>query len=135
MGIAQMLLGAAGVKIQLPVTGGTSVISGGGATASVELAASGDINGTNGNNVVADRGDWIIPKFNMADYECRLDITSGALSTGTAGAWLSLGSNRSWTVSRGSLGISTCNYTLQIRHIASGLVMASGPGTLQAEWN
>ena len=31
-------------------------------------------------------------------YEARATVTAGALSSGTAGSWLSLGTSREWTV-------------------------------------
>src|SRR5688572_30208517 len=66
------------------------------ATAAYRLTSAGNIEHTTGDNTVVDMGDWITPQTNMANYECRADIVSGTLSTGTTGAWQSLASTRTW---------------------------------------
>lgn len=106
---------------------------GGSATAVYVLDSAGDIRYTVGSDSVTDNGDWIAPKTNMANYECRATLTSGTLSSGTTGAWLSLGTTRSWTRSRTiSPGLTTTTFTLEIRRATDGVVMDTATITLQA---
>lgn len=133
-GILSLLL-AGGTKIQLPVTSATSFSVGSTSTAQLQFANTGDINGTNGSNAVSDRGDWIAPKFNMSAYDIRVVLTSGTFTSGSNNVWENLGTTRTWTKA-GSVGggVVSCNYTIEIRHAASGIVLV-GPtaGGMTAE--
>lgn len=68
-----------------------------------------------------------------AGYDARFTITSGTLSTGTAGTWLNLGTTRSWTRSRSALGISAVTGTMEIRDAGTLVVLATATITLTAE--
>jgi hypothetical protein len=102
------------------------------ATAAYRLTSAGNIEHTTGDNTVVDMGDWITPQTNMANYECRADIVSGTLSTGTTGAWQSLSSTRTWTKQQVINGTSTVSFTLQIRRASDAVVMDSATVTLTA---
>jgi hypothetical protein len=69
-------------------------------------------------------------------YEARATLNSGTLSSGTTGAWLVLSTTRSWScaATRGSTGSSsqTANLTIEIRSVATGLVLDSATITLTA---
>lgn len=68
------------------------------------------------------------------DYEARATLNSGALSSGTTGTWLSLGTTRAWSVTRsGAAGVSSANLTVEIRLASSGAVLATAPVVLTAE--
>lgn len=98
------------------------------ATAVYRLANDGNTFMTNGTNNVDDVGDWITPQNNMGNYECRVDLTSGSLTSGTTGAWQSLSTTRSWTLVRPAAsgdGTTTATGTVQIRRAADALVMAT----------
>lgn len=41
---------------------------------------------------------WLISGA-ASDYDVRATLNSGALSTGTVGAWLNLGTSRNWSCS------------------------------------
>jgi hypothetical protein len=131
--LALLLMG--GNKVQLPVTSATSFSTGTTSTAQLQFASSGDINGTNGSNAVTDRGDWVVPKLNMGDYDIRVILTSGTFTSGTNNTWENLGTSRTWTKA-GSIGggLVSCAFTVEIRHSASGTVLV-GPtaGGLTAE--
>lgn len=105
-------------------------------TAVYSLRSTGDIYyNQSGTNTVIDQGDWITPKSNMAAYECRADITGGTLTTGTTGAWQSLASDRSWTVSRPQIagtGQNSCTFTLQIRRASDATVLDSASIFIEA---
>lgn len=103
------------------------------ATATFRLESDGDIGATTANNTVNDVGDWITPKTNMANYECRADVTSGALTSGTTGAWQSLATTRTWTLSKLSgTGVDTAIFTLQIRRASDAVVLSTATITMQA---
>lgn len=105
------------------------------ASASYTLENDGDIiESTGAGN--ADTGDWVTPKAAAgAAYECRATITSGALTSGTTGSWLSMATTRTWTVTRtnNAAGVDTCVFTLEIRLTATGTVLDTATITLTAE--
>jgi hypothetical protein len=108
--------------------------SGGGSqSASYSLESDGDIVSVSSLLGSIDQGDWISPKaLAPSDYEVRASIVSGSLTSGTTGSWLALTSNRTWTVSRDTVGTSTCVFTVEIRK-GSGSTLASATITLEAE--
>jgi hypothetical protein len=72
-------------------------------------------------------GSWMIGLGGVAaDYEIRWTNTSGTLSTGTVGAWLNLGTSRSWDVSRSGVGGKSCTGTVEIRRASDSVVLATG---------
>lgn len=78
--------------------------------------------------------NWITPTSAAgAAYEARATVVSGSLSSGTTGSWLSLGTTRDWNVSRGSVGLSTCILTIEIRRASDSVVIDSATITLSAE--
>jgi hypothetical protein len=62
-----------------------------------------------------------------SDYDAYWTTTSGTLSGGTAGAWLNLGTSRTWQKLNTTNGFSTqtCVGTLQIRLAASPFTVLS----------
>ena len=85
------------------------------ATSGYRLGSTGDVS-ENRNASYLDIGDWVSPKSAApGTYECRVTVTSGTLSTGTAGSWLALTSNREWTVFRNTSGSKACTFTVEIR--------------------
>lgn len=131
-GVLQSLLAAAGFKFSLGTASGNSSLPSGTATAQFQLTSSGDIQVTQTNNSVVDVGDWVSPKFNMGNYECRLTLSAGSFSTGTNNTWQNLGTTRIWTLSQVGSGSSSCTYTAEIRDAASLQVLASVVGGLSA---
>lgn len=105
-GILQVLLGGVGDRLAFSFITPTSVIVGPGtATASFNLQSDGDIDATATNNTIADRDDWIAPKINMAQYEVRATLQSGGpMTSGTMGSYLTLGTNRVWTLAQAGVG-------------------------------
>ncbi len=117
------------------VTAASSVASPTNATASYSLGNDGDIDRTAGTNTVSDQGDWISPRTGMAGYEARATVTSGALTSGTEGTWLSLASTRTWslTISGVAPGSGSCVFTLEIRRALDGVVLDTATITLTAQ--
>jgi predicted dehydrogenase len=102
------------------------------ATAQYQLENDGDINATGGTNTVTDRGDWLAPKQNMSQFECRFHVTSGSLTSGTVDTWLNLGTTRTWTVTRSTDGTSTVVGTLEIGYAGLNTALKSCTVTITA---
>jgi hypothetical protein len=112
---------------------GHTAISPSNAFAAYELQADGDIQtyhgGTNG-----DSGDWITPKSasGASSYEVRATLLSGTTPAGTLGSWLALSVARSWSLSRSTIGTTTCDLTVEIRRASDGTILTSQTVTIEA---
>lgn len=66
--------------------------------------------------------NWYVP--NVAGignvHWVRATVTAGTLSTGTAGSWLQLNSNRTWTRAQTVIGSSSVTFTLELATDAAG---------------
>jgi hypothetical protein len=80
-----------------------------------------------------DLGDWVVPNGSANLYEVRATVNSGAVTTGTTGSWLSLGTTRTWTLTRSTVGISSVNLTIDIRLIGGTTILATGNVDFTAE--
>jgi len=102
--------------------------------ASLSVESDGDVVSLTTSGGTIDVGDWIIPKAAAgANYEVRVTVNSGSLTSGTTGSWLSLGSTRSWTayVLSGG-GTVSANITVEIRRAGVGSALASATLTISA---
>lgn len=75
---------------------------------------------------------WLNKPSLASLYEVFVSVTSGALTSGTTGAWLNCGTDRSWSLTRDPNGTSTTVIAVQIRRAATGLVKDTANITLQA---
>ena len=130
------IAGASTAQITLSNVTTTNTIVGSTATAKYELQADGDIfRSAAGVGADVDIGDWIEPREAAGgNYECKVTVNSGSLSTGTSGSWLALSSTRTWTRARGSLGTDNVNFTVEIRQVGSSTTLKSATIDLTAEW-
>lgn len=64
-------------------------------------------------------------------YEIRLTLTSGTMTAGTTGSWLTF--PQAWTKTRSLPGFSEVEGTLEIRLASTGEVLATGLVTMSAE--
>lgn len=106
------------------------------ATCGYRLNSNGKVYSTNTVGSATYIEDWITPNGAASGYECYVTVTSGSLSTGTSGSWLSLGTTRDWTVSTntgGAVFIKTCTFTVDIRKIGTTTVLDSATITIEAE--
>lgn len=78
-------------------------------------------------------GTWKIGGGIGLNYEARLTVVSGSFSGASTGVWLSVGSNRTWSVSRSSPGSTSASGTLEIRDATSGTVFTNSTLTITAE--
>lgn len=77
---------------------------------------------------------WLL--FGAAsDYEVRATLNSGALTSGTVGAWTNLGVTQSWNCTRtlNSAGVSEANLTIEVGRAGAGIAFDSAVVTLYAE--
>lgn len=135
--LAQKFMDSGAISNAITITDRTanatdSTAPSGTATASYSLTSAGDIVATNGSNSTADVGDWLTPLTHQGDFSVMATIVSGSLSSGTTGAWLNLGTTRSWSVARGALGTTTAVIDIAIRSDADGFTRATARITLAA---
>jgi len=104
------------------------------AQAGYQLNSNGDVEELTGlAPTVSDVGDWITPKVNMANYECRATVQSGSTPTGSATAtWLALSSSRFWQILQSGVGTNASELLVEIRRVLDGAVVASATITLTA---
>ena len=70
-------------------------------------------------------GNWVTPATTTiaAQYQVKVDATSGSFSSGTTGTWLDCSSHQSWTKSSGSV-----TFTISFREKATGIVRSVQTG-------
>lgn len=104
-------------------------------TAHYELQSDGDVErsgATHGSTT--DAGDWVSPKTAAgANYECRVTVNSGTLTSGTEDTWLALSSTRTWSVTTSGAGTNNVNMTVEIRHAGTTAVLDSATIDMTAE--
>lgn len=76
-------------------------------------------------------GEWLTGGT-PSDYECYATVTSGGVTSGTTGAWLNLGTTRSWACTRSTDGTTSATLTVQIRKSGTTTTLASATITLVA---
>jgi hypothetical protein len=124
-GMMNQLLGEAGDRVSMSFIAPTSVVTGT-ATVSFALTNGGDINATQTNNTIADRGDWIAPQANAALYEVQATLlTGGALTSGTMGSYVSLGTTRTWTLVVAPVQDLTSTVRFDFRRIGDTFIVNS----------
>lgn len=111
-----------------------SSVGAGSQTATYTLESDGDVVTATTPGGSVDAGDWIDPKASApSDYEVQATLNAGTLTSGTTGSWIALTSNRSWTLTRLTVGAATqVDLTIEIRK-GAGATLASANVTLDAE--
>lgn len=72
-------------------------------------------------------GSWVLPAIAAiaAYYQVKVDVTSGAFTSGDAtGAWLDLSTSRAWA----RTGAGTVNYNVSFREKATAIVCSTQNG-------
>lgn len=103
----------------------------GAATASYVVAN----NGTVQNHAAAVLETWLNGSGgSVGNYEVRATVTSGSVTSGTTGSWLSCSTSRTWSVLNSAADNSTLTavMTVEIRLASSGVVQDSATITLEA---
>lgn len=87
----------------------------------------------NVSNSAGPLGLWVTPASAAgSNYEARVTVTAGSLTSGTVGSWVSLGTSRAWGLSTVSVGTVTATATVEIRSAASLNVLASATVSFSA---
>lgn len=136
MSLIAAVAGAVGsVRIRLTnATVSDSTITPTNASAQYQLTSGGVVNKITVSGGTVQIDTWKLPAgVPSANYEAMVTVTTGSLSSGTTGAWVSLSSTRTWVLNRVVLGTNTCEFTVQIRSAASGAVLTSADIVLTAE--
>lgn len=103
------------------------------ATSTYRLSSAGDVEASVESGP-EDVGDWITPKSNMSDFDCYAEAISGTTSSGTLNTWLNLDSNRSWTVTRSTVGTSTAVIRVYIARASNhSVILAQADITIRAQ--
>jgi hypothetical protein len=97
------------------------------ATASITLESDGGYS-----QAPVGSGTWLIGSTDGAAYECRATETSGTLSSNPASAWVDISANRTFRVTRSSLGTKTCTFTLEIGLVGQSTALDTATITLTA---
>ena len=125
--------GASAVGVDLQ-TASASSLEFGTATATLTAESDGEVSGVGSTGLTTP--DWwsAAPDVGVgADYEIRATLLSGTTPTsGTLGTWLSLSSNRSWSMVRSTDGTSSCSLTIEIRDTATSTVQGTATWSLSA---
>lgn len=135
MSMQSMFLGLQ-ASDQITVIGANvEAVSGSISSAAVRMGSNG-LQSSFVNNSQSIDGAWVTPATSAPNWEVRATVLSGDTPTGSAvGSWLSLTSDRTWTVTA-SLEGSTVTSTIQLefRRISDLVVDANSPTfTLTAE--
>ena len=77
-------------------------------------------------------GEWLVAGAN-SDFEVYATVDSGTLTSGPTGSWVSLSTSRVWTLTRGTVGLSSVDLTIEIRRASDAVVVDSATITLTAE--
>lgn len=102
------------------------------ASAGYRLNSNGEVESlTNGSPVTLQQ--WCTPTSAAGDYEARVTVNSGSLSSGTTGTWLALSTSRTWSVVQSGAGSSSCNFTVEIRRTGTTTVLDSATIDLVAD--
>jgi hypothetical protein len=67
-------------------------------------------------------GAWLTGDV-ASNYEVRLVPTSGTISSGPSNVWLSMSSDRAWSLTRTNVGFSSFEGILQIRRASDGTIL------------
>jgi hypothetical protein len=109
------------VTVSLVATGYTRA---GASPASFRIGNDGVVYAPVGGGDLISQYSWLLAGA-AGDYEVRVDVTSGSLSTGTAGTWLNCGTTQTWTRQSGAGTFQSCTFTVQMRRASDGTVLAT----------
>ena len=134
-GIQAVLIGVAGSGALITITDRTITDATGGArnaTAGYRLTSGGQVQ-SQINLTFTTLEQWCTPTTEASNYEVLVTVTSGSLSTGTAGSWLALSSTQTWTRTATIGTANTCVFTVEIRRVGTSTVLDSATITLEAD--
>lgn len=109
--------------------------TGGGSSANTEyrVAADGKVYSRTGSGSYTEIETWCTPTGEASNYEVLVTVTTGSLSSGTAGSWLALTSDRAWTRTAASGSNQLCIFTVALRRVGTGTTLDTAAITLEAD--
>ena len=128
-------VGAPVITLSATYTVSDSTVSPTNANSRFQLTSAGDINSIKVTGGTTDLGDWVSPKGAAGgNYEAKSSVTSGSLSSDpSAGSWVALSSDLTWSRAQTTNGTSQAIFTLEIRRTGTSTTLASTTVTLNAE--
>lgn len=102
------------------------------ATAGYRLTSAGQVQ-SQVNTTFTTLEQWCVPSSEAVNYEAFVTVTSGTLSSGTAGSWVALSSNQTWTRTASIGTANTCIFTVDIRRVGTTTVLDTATITLEAD--
>lgn len=77
---------------------------------------------------------WLL-SGSASDFDVRMTVTSGTLTSGTVGSWVNLAATQEWTLVRGLNipGVLTAEATVELRPAGGGATVDSAVVTFEAE--
>ena len=113
----------------------TSSNTGGNATSTFTLSSDGIARKTTvPGATVTFPGEWLL-EGTASQYQARATLVSGTLTSGTLNTWQALSTSRSWSKSTTAVGTVNTVINVQIRSIATNVVLDSADITLTATRN
>ena len=76
---------------------------------------------------------WCTPTSEAGNYEAFVTVTSGSLSSGTAGSWVALSTTQTWTRTAAIGDFELCVFTVEIRRIGTTTVLDTATIELAAD--
>jgi hypothetical protein len=132
-GVGMMLLSGGGDRVKISNATITDSLSST-ASSTYQLTSAGVINSITNSSGTASLGNWVVPGTSASNYEALVTVTSGTLTTGTAGTWQALSTTRSWSRNRTTTGITIAVITVDIRLVGTTTVLTTASITLSAEF-
>jgi hypothetical protein len=103
------------------------------ATCYYRINSNGNVYGTNFGTPFDLLEQWVTPTSFASDYEVYATLVSGSLTSGTTGAWLSLGTTRDWYVEEtANFGTETATLSFDVRKIGTTTVLDTWTVTIEA---
>jgi hypothetical protein len=131
--VQQMLLAGRGDTLQLSNQNLTDTGVGTPAFIDYDLTSGGAVTFSSLNIGSGSLEQNVDPATSAGGYSIRAHVNSGTTPTGSVmDSDLALSSTRSWSLSQGAVGTTTCNLTMTLKRISDGATMATATVVLTA---
>lgn len=135
-GVGMMMLGSGGdlVKIFNAAISSSST-SPTNASAAYRISSTGSIDSVRSPEGTTSLGSWVVPTTSASKYEAMATVTSGTLTTGTTGSFISCAASPTWTRAATTTVGSPFEaiITVDIRLIGTTTVLTTASITLTAD--
>jgi len=132
-GIGMMLLAGGGDLVSISNATISSIDADPAAASSqYRIASTGSIDSIRSPGGTTSLGNWVVPTSSASNYEAKATVTSGTLTSGTTGSFISCAASPTWTRVATTRGTFTAVITVDIRLIGTTTVLATASITLTA---